>query len=112
MPTTEAGIRTADAEYPLDIIVLATGFDAATGAINAIDIRGRDGVSLKSLWDRDITTAMGLQKHGFPNFFTSAAPLAPTVARRDRDAWPRTHPPRCGGAERARDGARWTIRRP
>ena len=77
---TEAGIRTADAEYPLDIIVLATGFDAATGAINAIDIRGRDGVSLKSLWDRDITTAMGLQKHGFPNFFTSAAPLAPAAA--------------------------------
>src|SRR5690606_13231641 len=50
------------------------------GAINAIDIRGRDGVELKTLWGRDITTAMGLQKHGFPNFFTSAAPLAPAAA--------------------------------
>ena len=77
---TETGIKTSDTEYPLDIIILATGFDAATGAITAIDIRGRDGVAIKDLWDRDITTAMGLQKHGFPNFFTSAAPLAPAAA--------------------------------
>ena len=77
---TETGIKTRDADYPLDVIILATGFDAATGAICAIDIRGRDGVALKALWDRDITTAMGLQKHGFPNFFTSAAPLAPAAA--------------------------------
>ncbi len=77
---TAKGIKTRDAEYPLDLIILATGFDAATGAIKAIDIRGRDGVALKDLWDRDITTAMGLQKHGFPNFFTSAAPLAPAAA--------------------------------
>ena len=77
---TATGIKTRDAEYPLDIVVLATGFDAATGAISRIDIRGRDGVALKDLWDRDITTAMGLQKHGFPNFFTSAAPLAPAAA--------------------------------
>ena len=77
---TEAGIKTQAKEYGLDIIILATGFDAATGAIRAIDIRGRDGVALKDLWDRDITTAMGLQKHGFPNFFTSAAPLAPAAA--------------------------------
>lgn len=77
---TASGIKTRDTEYPLDVIILATGFDAATGAINAIDIRGRDGVALKALWDRDITTAMGLQKHGFPNFFTSAAPLAPAAA--------------------------------
>ncbi|WP_420468582.1 flavin-containing monooxygenase [Panacagrimonas sp.] len=77
---TGAGIKTRDAEIPLDVIILATGFDAGTGAINAIDIRGRDGVALKDLWDRDIRTAMGLQKHGFPNFFTSAAPLAPAAA--------------------------------
>ena len=77
---TETGIKTADREYPLDVIILATGFDAGTGAINRIDIRGRDGVSLKSLWDRDIRTAMGLQKHGFPNLFTTAAPLAPAAA--------------------------------
>jgi acetone monooxygenase (methyl acetate-forming) len=77
---TPSGIRTRDADYPLDTIILATGFDAATGAIRAIDIRGRQGVALRELWDRDITTAMGLQKHGFPNFFTSAAPLAPAAA--------------------------------
>ncbi len=77
---TETGIKTSEGEYPLDIIIMATGFDAATGAISKIDLRGRGGVSLKSLWDRDITTAMGMQKHGFPNFFMSAAPLAPAAA--------------------------------
>jgi acetone monooxygenase (methyl acetate-forming) len=77
---TPTGLKTRDREYPLDAIILATGFDAATGAICAIDIRGRDGVKLKDLWDRDIRTAMGLQKHGFPNFFTTAAPLAPAAA--------------------------------
>jgi acetone monooxygenase (methyl acetate-forming) len=77
---TATGLKTRNTEYPLDIIILATGFDAGTGAITRIDIRGREGVALKQLWDRDITTAMGLQKHGFPNFFTTAAPLAPAAA--------------------------------
>lgn len=64
----------------LDIIVLATGFDAGTGALTRIDIRGRDGLSLKEEWGREIRTTMGLQVHGFPNMFTTAVPLAPSAA--------------------------------
>jgi cyclohexanone monooxygenase/acetone monooxygenase len=75
------GIQTADgAVHALDVIVLATGFDAGTGALTRIDIRGRGGRSLKEDWGRDIRTAMGLQVHGYPNLFTTAAPLAPSAA--------------------------------
>jgi acetone monooxygenase (methyl acetate-forming) len=77
---TETGLRTHGASYDLDVIVLATGFDAGTGTIGRIDIRGRDGRSLKDEWQREIATAMGLQKHGFPNLFMTATPLAPSAA--------------------------------
>ena len=78
--TTE-GIQTADGTvHALDIIILATGFDAGTGALTCIDIRGRDGRSLKEEWGRDIRTTMGLQVHGYPNLFTTAVPLAPAAA--------------------------------
>jgi cation diffusion facilitator CzcD-associated flavoprotein CzcO len=75
------GIQTADGTvYELDIIILATGFDAGTGALTRIDIRGRGGRSLKEDWGRDIRTTMGLQVHGYPNLFTTAVPLAPSAA--------------------------------
>ncbi len=75
------GIQTADGTvHELDVIILATGFDAGTGALTRIDIRGRGGRSLKEDWGRDIRTAMGLQVHGYPNLFTTAAPLAPSAA--------------------------------
>ena len=78
---TPEGIQTADGKlYELDIIILATGFDAGTGALTRIDIRGRGGRSLKEDWSRDIRTAMGLQVHGYPNLFTTATPLAPSAA--------------------------------
>ncbi|MVT71311.1 NAD(P)-binding protein [Bradyrhizobium pachyrhizi] len=78
--TTE-GIQTVDGTvHPLDVIILATGFDAATGALTRIDIRGRDGRSLKEDWGRDIRTTMGLQVHGYPNLFMTAVPLAPVAA--------------------------------
>lgn len=77
---TADGLRTRDADYALDVIILATGFDAGTGALGRIDIRGRGGRSLKEEWQKDIVTAMGLQKHGFPNLFMTAAPLAPSAA--------------------------------
>ena len=67
------GIQTADGEvHELDVIILATGFDAGTGALTRIDIRGRGGRSLKEDWGRDIRTTMGLQVHGYPNLFTTA----------------------------------------
>ena len=75
------GIELADGTvHELDIIVLATGFDAGTGALTRIDIRGRDGRSLTDDWGRDIRTTMGLQVHGYPNLFTTAVPLAPSAA--------------------------------
>ena len=75
------GIRTADGTlHELDIIILATGFDAGTGALTRIDIRGRGGRSLKEEWGKDIRTTMGLQVHGYPNLFTTAVPLAPSAA--------------------------------
>ncbi|MGY3694639.1 acetone monooxygenase [Bradyrhizobium sp. USDA 3240] len=78
---TSDGIQTADGTvHAFDVIILATGFDAGTGALTRIDIRGRDGRSLKDDWGRDIRTTMGLQVHGYPNLFTTAVPLAPSAA--------------------------------
>lgn len=77
---TETGIRTTAADYELDVIILATGFDAGTGALTRMNIHGREGVSLTELWSRDIRSTLGLQVHGFPNLFTIAGPLAPSTA--------------------------------
>jgi len=78
---TARGLKLKDgAEHEFDILIFATGFDAGTGALTRIDIRGRDGRSLKEDWSRDIRTTMGLQVHGYPNLFTTAAPLAPSAA--------------------------------
>ena len=49
---TPRGVRTRDAEYDLDSIVFATGFDAMTGALLGIDIRGRAGATLREKWAR------------------------------------------------------------
>ena len=78
---TPKGIELADgAAYEFDIIILATGFDAGSGALTRIDICGRDGRSLKDEWQREIRTTMGLLVHGYPNLFTAGAPLAPSAA--------------------------------
>lgn len=75
------GIELSDGTvHELDVIILATGFDAGTGALSRIDIRGREGRSLADEWSRDIRTTMGLAKHGYPNLLTTAAPLAPSAA--------------------------------
>ncbi len=77
---TETGIRTSADEYDLDVLIFATGFDAGTGPLSQIDIRGRNNISLKEEWQRDMRSTMGLQVHGFPNMFMTSAPLAPAVA--------------------------------
>ena len=73
------GLMVGDREYALDALVLATGFDAGTGSLTRMNIRGRGGRSLSELWDRDIRSALGLQVHGFPNLYTVAGPLAPAT---------------------------------
>ena len=77
---TQAGLQVGDREYELDVLIFATGFDAGTGALSRVDIRGRDNQSLGELWSRDIRSTLGLQVHGFPNLFTVAGPLAPATA--------------------------------
>jgi cyclohexanone monooxygenase len=76
---TEAGVRTSASEYPFDAIVFATGFDAMTGALNAIDIRGRDGVALTEKWAQGPRSYLGLAVAGFPNLFTITGPSSPSV---------------------------------
>ena len=76
---TPEGIRTTEHDYPLDAIVLATGFDAVTGALSRIDIRGRDGVALGDKWADGPRTYLGLMVAGFPNLFTITGPQSPSV---------------------------------
>ena len=76
---TPKGIRTEDGEYELDIIVFATGFDAMTGTYHKIDIRGRDGVTLKQKWEAGPITYLGLMSEGFPNMFMITGPGSPSV---------------------------------
>ncbi len=73
---TPSGIKTTAAEYAFDMIIFATGFDAGTGAICRIDIRGPDGTSIKDKWSRALSTFMGLQVSGFPNMFMHIGPHA------------------------------------
>jgi cation diffusion facilitator CzcD-associated flavoprotein CzcO len=74
-----AGICTSDAEYPLDIIVFATGFDAMTGPLLRMDVRGQNGVALKDVWEAGPRNYLGLQIAGFPNLFTITGPGSPSV---------------------------------
>jgi cyclohexanone monooxygenase len=74
---TPTGVRTADREYEFDVLVLATGFDAVTGAHTAIDIRGRDGLTLKEKWLDAPKTYLGLTVAGFPNLFMISGPMSP-----------------------------------
>ena len=76
---TPTGIRTADGDYPLDIIIFATGFDAMTGPYNRIDIRGKGGEALKDHWAEGPKTYLGLTSAGFPNLFMITGPGSPSV---------------------------------
>ena len=76
---TPRGIKTRDAEHELDVIVFATGFDAMTGPLLNIDIRGRGGMKLKDAWEAGPRTYLGLGVAGFPNLFTITGPGSPSV---------------------------------
>lgn len=73
------GVRTARTTYELDTLVLATGFDAMTGALLAIDIRGRSGLRLKEKWREGPRNYLGLATSGFPNLFFITGPGSPSV---------------------------------
>jgi cyclohexanone monooxygenase len=76
---TPVGIRTGETEYDLDVIVFATGFDALTGALLKIDIRGRGGLTLQEKWAGGPRTYLGIATVGFPNLFIVAGPGSPAV---------------------------------
>lgn len=76
---TPTGVRTDAADYGLDVLIYATGFDAMTGALNRIDIRGRDGMRLKDKWATGPRAYLGIQSAGFPNLFTITGPGSPSV---------------------------------
>jgi cyclohexanone monooxygenase len=76
---TAKGVKTAAREYAVDAIVYAIGFDAMTGALDKIDIRGRGGARLKDAWSAGPRTYLGLLVAGFPNLFLVTGPGSPSV---------------------------------
>ena len=71
---TPNGLRVADREYKFDVLVLATGFDAMTGTLMKLDLRGRGGVSIQEKWQAGPLNYLGLTVNGFPNFFNPVGP--------------------------------------
>jgi cation diffusion facilitator CzcD-associated flavoprotein CzcO len=76
---TEGGIQTQGGHHDLDAIVYATGFDAMTGALSRIDVRGRGSITLRDTWAAGPRTYLGLGVTGFPNLFTITGPGSPSV---------------------------------
>lgn len=76
---TEAGVRHDGTDYAFDAIVFATGFDAMTGTLERIDIRGRDGMALKQEWAAGPRTYLGMMAAGYPNLFMITGPQSPSV---------------------------------
>ena len=74
-----SAIHLQDQEYPLEAIVMATGFDAMTGALMKIDICGLNGLRLKEKWSSGPHNYLGLSINGFPNLFTITGPGSPSV---------------------------------
>jgi cyclohexanone monooxygenase len=76
---TRTGLRTTEAEYEFDSLVFATGFDAMTGALREIDVRGAGGEKLADKWEGGPRTYLGLMVAGFPNMFVITGPGSPGV---------------------------------
>lgn len=76
---TATGIRTGDTEYEVDVIILATGFDAFTGALMSLGIVGRGGKTLAEDWSDGPHTYMGITSAGFPNLFTITGPTCAVI---------------------------------
>lgn len=75
---TPRGVVVGDTEYELDVLIFATGFDAMTGTLTNIDIVGTEGITLRDKWTRDgLSSNLGINVHGFPNFFMSLGPQTP-----------------------------------
>jgi cyclohexanone monooxygenase len=75
---TPTGVRTTSGEHPCDLLVLATGFDAVTGGLVSIDLRGTEGQTLGKHWAGGVRTHLGLASHGFPNLVYLYGPQSPS----------------------------------
>src|SRR5437764_10961884 len=76
---TDNAVRAGGKDYEVDAIVLATGFDAMTGSVAKIDIRGRNAQTLNQKWAEGPRTYLGLMSAGFPNLFIITGPGSPSV---------------------------------
>lgn len=73
------GIKTSDQQFDVDVIVFATGYDALTGSLTRIDIKGADGTSLRDAWSAGPYTYLGLMTANYPNMFIVTGPGSPSV---------------------------------
>lgn len=76
---TATGVQTTKTAIELDVLVLATGFDALTGSLHAIDIQGSNGIQLRDAWHDGPLTLLGLMVPAFPNLFITVGPGSPSV---------------------------------
>src|SRR5271155_4055561 len=76
---TRSGIKTTAGEHDLDVLVLATGFDAVTGGLTSIDIRGTRGETLREKWAKGVHTHLGMASAGFPNLLFVYGPQSPSA---------------------------------
>jgi cation diffusion facilitator CzcD-associated flavoprotein CzcO len=76
---TPNGLRSAQREFDLDVVVMATGFDAITGPLTRLGLVGTDGVTLADRWTDGPSSYLGLAIHGYPNLFTITGPGSPSV---------------------------------
>ena len=76
---TPTGISTNGIDYEFDCLVFATGFDAMTGTLSRMDIRGRDDVSIQQKWSEGPHNYLGMTLHRFPNLFIVCGPGSPSV---------------------------------
>jgi cyclohexanone monooxygenase len=76
---TPTGVRTSARHYDVDVLVLATGFDASTGGLTQLDIRGSSGRSLREIWSSGVQTYLGLGIPDFPNVLMVYGPQSPTA---------------------------------
>ena len=76
---TPTGVQVGNDHHELDVLIFATGFDAMTGSLLRVDIRGRDGAQLADAWEAGPVTYLGLGVTGFPNLFTVTGPGSPSV---------------------------------
>lgn len=74
---TENGLMTVEGELEFDVVIIATGFDAVSGALSHMDVRGHGGRTMQERWAGGAESFMGVMVDGFPNFFTILGPQGP-----------------------------------